>query len=139
VIRPAAEINAMMNSYPCLRAYEGDEPMMDRVVERIVEHVVIVALERDGAVTMHRYAGGITLRAIAEQAIEDFHPEAEDAPPAAIWGRGRLYASINEFDDRAKLCFYVCPHCLKPGGDAIPLHEWMLSMAGASVTPHRRR
>jgi hypothetical protein len=112
---------------------------MGRAAERIVEHGVIVALERDGAVTMHRYAGGITLRAIAERAIEDFHLEAKDAPAAAIWGRGRLYASINEFDDRAKLCFYVCPHCLKPRVDALPLHEWMLSMAGASATPRRCR
>ncbi len=114
------------------------DELMDRV-ERIPEHGVIVAIERDGVVAMHPYPGGSTLRAVAEKAIDAFDLKARDAPPAAIWGDGRLYAAINDAGGRVRVAFFVCPHCLRPKGDAIHFNEWMLSMAGASTPPHRCR
>ena len=121
--------------------------MMDRVDERIVEHVEMALMRGHCYQSMQSYSGGSTLREIIEEAIHYFKLEAnvdrtledEDDWTVLIWGDGRLYASINDVGNRGKIALFVCPNCLEPDRPAIPLHQWMTSFAVASAPPHRCR
>ena len=118
--------------------------MMDRVDERIVEHVEMALMKAIATSRCRATPAGVRFGRLSKR------PSA-----SSIWstGPGRT-RTTGPCSSRAtvgstprstipatggKISLFVCPNCLEPDRPAIPLHQWTTSFAGASAPAHQCR